>query len=88
MTLGRTHFPIHPIPTTGTAGALNAGHLRCDCSGERTDPTQVEVAIKPFRWVARVLSVFLSEGLVSIYTDSSWGAERRKLLEFFPQLYT
>lgn len=87
MTLRTTQFPIHPIPTTGTAGVLNAIYfLRCDCEGERTDPTPMEAAIKPFTWLARVLSGFFStQGLLSICTDSSWRAKRRKLLESSPR---
>lgn len=86
MALGITQFLIHPTPTTGTAGALNAIYiLRSDYEGERTNPTLMEVATTPFRWLGTVLSVFFTQGLLSLCTDSSWGAKRRKLLESSPQ---
>ena len=79
MTLGTAYSPVHPTPTRGTSSPLNAFHfLRCDCKGERTDPTPMEAAIKLFRWLARVLSIFLSQGLVSYLYWLQLGSRKEK----------
>lgn len=72
VALGTAQFFIHPIPTSGTAGALNALYVfKSDCREERSDPTPMEEAINPFRWLIPVLSIFLSQRLVSLQATCS-----------------
>lgn len=65
--LGTSQFFIHPIPTSGPAGALAAIYVfKSDCRGGGTDPTLMEAAIDPFSWLTQALSTFLSQRLVSL----------------------